>query len=87
MNHPLLNNIEIVNELFTLASVYFLLFFTEWCSNQEVRSFAGKLYMQFLIAIIIINFLMIAFEMISQLLGKHILRLKAKISRFLNLRS
>ena len=87
MTQRLLNRIEIINELFTLGSVYFLLYFTDWCLNPVVRSFAGKLYMYFLIGIILINFLMIAFEMLSQLLGKHILKLKAKINRYLHRRS
>ena len=65
MTQPLLNRIEIINELFTLGSVYFLLYFTDWCDNPEVRNFAGLVYMMFLIVIVIINFLMIAYEMIS----------------------
>jgi len=81
MNQPLLNRIEIVNETFTLCSMYFLLFFTSWCTNPEIESLAGELYMYFLIGIAVLNFLMIAFEMLTQLFRKKYFKLKGIISR------
>jgi len=79
MDQLLLNRIEIINELFTLASLYFLLYFTDWCANPEIKSYAGELYMYFIIGIVALNFMMIVKEMITQLLRKKYFRLKGVI--------
>jgi len=63
MDQPLLNRIEIVNEVFTLASLYFILYFTDWCANPELKNQVGELYMYFIIGIVALNFLMIIKEM------------------------
>ena len=64
-----------------------MLYFTDWCFNPEIKDGAGMKYLYYIVLIVIVNFLMIIQEMAMQLLGKHIIRLKAKINRFLYLRS
>ena len=64
MTQAVLNKIEIINELFTMSSLYFLLYFTDWCANVQLRSYVGELYMYYVIGIICVNFLLIMKEML-----------------------
>jgi len=81
MDQPYLNHIEIINEVFTLSSLYFIIYFTDWCANPELKSYVGELYMYFVIGIVALNFLLIVKEMTSQLLRKKYLTVKGMIWR------
>lgn len=82
MNQKLLNRIEMFNETATLGSLYFILYFTEWCDNVELRSDVGQMYMYYVILIASANFFLIAGEIIGQVLKKPYYFLKRMIIRW-----
>ena len=83
MNGKFYNNIEIFNEVATLISVYFLLCFSDWILDIELRNDIGDVYAKYLIGIALINFLLILHEMtlpIQKMIKYRILK-KAKIAK------
>lgn len=67
MNSGMLNKIEIFNEYFIMATGYFMLHFTDWISDINFMYQIGKVFTYVVIAIICINFSLIAFEMFKEL--------------------
>ena len=65
MTQPILNKIEVLNEIFTIFSMYFLIYFTDWCGNIDLKSYVGELYMYFVMIIIALNFYLISSEMLG----------------------
>lgn len=57
------NRVELVNEVFTLTTVYFILFFSDWCPEVELRGLIGTIFLYFIAVIVGINFLLICNDM------------------------
>ena len=67
MDGATFNNIEIINELSTLGSFYFMLYFTDWCQDVELKNSVGKLFMYYMICVIALNFWLVLKEMLMGL--------------------
>jgi len=57
----LMNYNEIMNEILILITVYFMMIFTNWIQNVELRYNIGWSLIQFIIAITFFNFAIITF--------------------------
>lgn len=67
MSSAMLNRIEIFNEYFMMATGYFMLHFTSWIPDIKFQYQIGKVFTYLVIAILAINFALIALEMVKEL--------------------
>ena len=63
MNSRILNWIENVNECFIWINGYFLIMFTEWICDPEIRYALGWIYMPIEILVIATNLILIFYEL------------------------
>ena len=63
MNSRVLNFIENLNECFVWINGYFLIMFTEWICDPEIRYMLGWIYMPIEILVIAINLVLIFYEL------------------------
>lgn len=58
------NRVELINECFTLTTVYLIIFFSDWCPNMQVRQLIGLIFLYFIGIIVGINFILICNDLI-----------------------
>ena len=67
MRTKLLDFKESINELFILVCIYFIPMFTQWICDPKLRYQIGKLYVNILIFMAVLNFALIFNEMRIQI--------------------
>lgn len=63
LNRKLMNRLELLNECFTFVLFYFMLLFTDFVSNVEIRYKIGYYFIYLVIAMISINLILVLIEM------------------------
>ena len=63
MNSKLLNFMEIMNEFLILCCGYFIMFFTQWICDPNLRYNIGFIYIPILASVLLVNFILIFYEM------------------------
>ena len=63
MNSKVLNAIENINEFFIMLNGYFLIMFTEWICDPQLRYDLGWIYIPLEIFVISLNLVLIFYEM------------------------
>jgi len=72
---------EISNEMFILLSGYFMLMFTEWIWDLELRYALGQVFAYLLVTMIIINLFLIARDVCIGIQKQRIKREKERLMR------
>jgi len=71
MMTKVMNYLEIINEAFIFISVYFMMIFTNWMDNIELRYYLGFSLLTYIFSIVCFNMIIIVIFLVTALYWKY----------------